>query len=295
MTLAGDVTHPPSPFRRYSEILPHRFTFFRHSPTIFPRLMDDKEVARKGYGAASEQTRSQNSVYSLCCCLLHLFNTAHRHQFFYYPDDKIYGPDPRSAESVEFTAKDGTRLHGWFIPSATGPAENAIATIIHAHSNAGNMSAHWPLVSWLPERNFNVFMFDYRGFGKSKGTPSQAGLLDDTQSAINVVRHRSDVNPQRLVLFGQSIGGANILDVIGQGDREGIRAVILDSTFASYATIANQMIPGSGYLLDESYSGENYIASVSPIPLLLIHGKADHVIPWQHSEKLYSPQKSQNG
>ncbi|HFF6600047.1 TPA: alpha/beta hydrolase, partial [Shigella sonnei] len=65
-------------------------------------------------------------------------------------------------------------------------------------------------------------------------------------------------------------------------------AVILDSTFASYATIANQMIPGSGYLLDESYSGENYIASVSPIPLLLIHGKADHVIPWQHSEKLYS-------
>ncbi len=103
-----------------------------------------------------------------CCCLLHLFNTAHRHQFFYYPDDKIYGPDPRSAESVEFTAKDGTRLHGWFIPSATGPAENAIATIIHAHGNAGNMSAHWPLVSWLPERNFNVFMFDYRGFGKSK-------------------------------------------------------------------------------------------------------------------------------
>ncbi len=90
-------------------------------------------------------------------------------------------------------------------------------------------------------------------------------MLDDTQSAINVVRHRSDVNPQRLVLFGQSIGGANILDVIGQGDREGIRAVILDSTFASYATIANQMIPGSGYLLDESYSGENYIASVSPI------------------------------
>ncbi len=163
--------------------------------------------------------------------------------FFYYPDDKIYGPDPWSAESVEFTAKDGTRLQGWFIPSSTGPADNAIATIIHAHGNAGNMSAHWLLVSWLPERNFNVFMFDYRGFGKSKGTPSQAGLLDDTQSAINVVRHRSDVNPQRLVLFGQSIGGANILAVIGQDDREGIRAVILDSTFASYATIANQMIP----------------------------------------------------
>lgn len=193
----------------------------------------------------------------------------------------------RSAESVEFTAKDGTRLHGWFIPSATGPAENAIATVIHAHGNAGNMSAHWPLVSWLPERNFNVFMFDYRGFGKSKGRPSQAGLLDDTQSAINVVRHRSDVNPQRLVLFGQSIGGANMVSALGNGDREGIRAVILDSTFASYSSIANQMIPGSGFFMDDSYNAERFIAEVSPIPVLIIHGKADRVIPREQSERLY--------
>ncbi|EFL4513366.1 TPA: alpha/beta hydrolase [Escherichia fergusonii] len=207
--------------------------------------------------------------------------------FFYYPDDKIYGPDPWSAESVEFTAKDGTRLHGWFIPSATGPAENAIATVIHAHGNAGNMSAHWSLVSWLPERNFNVFMFDYRGFGKSKGRPSQAGLLDDTQSAINVVRHRSDVNPQRLVLFGQSIGGANLVSALGNGDREGIRAVILDSTFASYSSIANQMIPGSGFFMDDSYNAERFIAEVSPIPVLIIHGKADRVIPWEQGERLY--------
>ena len=207
--------------------------------------------------------------------------------FFYYPDDKIYGPDPWSAESVEFTAKDSTRLHGWFIPSATGPAENAIATVIHAHGNAGNMSAHWPLVSWLPERNFNVFMFDYRGFGKSKGRPSQAGLLDDTQSAINVVRHRSDVNPQRLVLFGQSIGGANMVSALGNGDREGIRAVILDSTFASYSSIANQMIPGSGFFMDDSYNAERFIAEVSPIPVLIIHGKADRVIPWEQGERLY--------
>ena len=213
--------------------------------------------------------------------------------FFYYPDDKIYGPDPWSAESVEFTAKDGTRLQGWFITFPTGPADNAIATIIHAHGNAGNMSAHWPLVSWLPERNFNVFMFDYRGFGKSKGTPSQAGLLDDTQSAINVVRHRSDVNPQRLVLFGQSIGGANILDVIGRGDREGIRAVILDSTFASYATIANQMIPGSGYYLMRvtaakiisPASARSRFYSFTVKLITLSHGStAKSCIAWQKSQ-----------
>lgn len=77
---------------------------------------------------------------------------------FYYPDNKVYGPTPAEAESVIFTAKDGSRLHGWFIPSSTGPAENAIATVVHVHGNAGNMSAHWPLVSWLPKRNVNLFL-----------------------------------------------------------------------------------------------------------------------------------------
>ncbi len=87
--------------------------------------------------------------------------------------------------------------------------------MIHVHGNAGNMSAHWPLVSWLPERNVNLFMFDYRGFGESEGTPSQEGLLDDTKSAIDYVRHRADVNPERTVLLGQSTGGNNVLAAVG--------------------------------------------------------------------------------
>ncbi|ECI4059048.1 alpha/beta hydrolase [Salmonella enterica subsp. enterica] len=216
---------------------------------------------------------------------------------FYYPDNKVYGPTPAEAESITFTAKDGTHLHGWFIPTAFGRPENAVATVIHVHGNAGNMSAHWPLVSWLPERNVNLFMFDYRGFGESEGTPSQEGLLDDTKSAIDYVRHRADVNPERLVLLGQSLGGNNVLAAVGHcvgcanmryADQAGIRAIILDSTFLSYSSIANQMIPGSGYLLDDRYSADRNIASVSPIPVLILHGTADHVIPWQDSEKLYA-------
>ncbi len=61
---------------------------------------------------------------------------------FYYPDNKVYGPTPAEAESITFTAKDGTHLHGWFIPTAFGRPENAVATVIHVHGNAGNMSAH---------------------------------------------------------------------------------------------------------------------------------------------------------
>nr|WP_318384786.1 alpha/beta hydrolase [uncultured Enterobacter sp.] len=210
---------------------------------------------------------------------------------FFYPNDTVYGPMPVFAESVTFNAKDGTRLHGWFIPSATGPAGRATATVIHAHGNAGNMSAHWPLVSWLPQRNVNLFMFDYRGYGQSQGSPSQAGLCDDTQSAIAYVRQRSDVDPQRLVLLGQSLGGNNVLAAFGQETqtpgRSGIRAIILDSTFSSYSAIASDVVPGSGILLNNRYSADRYIAAVSPIPVLIIHGKADRVIPWQHSETLY--------
>jgi len=71
---------------------------------------------------------------------------------FYHPDNKTRHPTPYLAEPVSFTAKDGTRLYGWFIPSSVAPAQDALATVIHAHGNAGNMSAHWPLVSWLPGR-----------------------------------------------------------------------------------------------------------------------------------------------
>lgn len=119
---------------------------------------------------------------------------------FYYPDNKVYGPPPAEAESITFTAKDGTHLHGWFIPTAFGRPENAVATVIHVHGNAGNMSAHWPLVSWLPERNVNLFMFDYRGFGESEGTPSQEGLQDDTKSAID---YESGSDGRRTHLLGR--------------------------------------------------------------------------------------------
>ena len=207
---------------------------------------------------------------------------------FYHPDKAIYNPPPRFAEPVIFTAKDGTRLRGWFIPSSVAPAQEALATVIHAHGNAGNMSAHWPAVSWLPERNVNLFMFDYRGFGESEGTPSPQGLCDDTQSAIDYVRQRDDVDSQRLVLLGQSLGGNNVLAAAGRGDRSGIRAVILDSTFLSYSAIASDIVPGSGFLLSDSYSADRYISAMSPIPVLIIHGTADRIIPWQHSEKLFA-------
>ncbi len=104
---------------------------------------------------------------SLCCCLLHLFNTAHRHQFFLYPDDKIYGPEPWSAESVEFTLR--TVL---ICKAGLSLLRRALLKRHCYHYSCSRQCRKYvrplPLVSWLPERNFNVFMFDYRGLVNQK-------------------------------------------------------------------------------------------------------------------------------
>jgi uncharacterized protein len=211
---------------------------------------------------------------------------------FYHPDRVLYDT-PRSAgfafEPVSFASADGTRLTGWFIP-AVGVASprDAKATVIHFHGNAQNMSAHWTFVRWLPPAGYNVFVFDYRGYGASEGRPDPRGLFDDSRAALDYVRSRADVDPARLVVFGQSLGGTNAIDAVASGDRRGVRAVVIEATFASYSAIANEKIASAGSLVSDDYSAERFVARIAPIPILFIHGTEDPVIPYSHSERLFA-------
>lgn len=209
---------------------------------------------------------------------------------FYYPDNVVYGtPDQRGLafERVTFASRDGTRLTGWFIPSTTGSsARGAKGTVVHFHGNAQNMSAHWEFVAWLPARGYNVFVFDYRGYGASGGKPDIRGVFEDSSAALEHVRSRTDIDRERLLVLGQSLGGANAIAAVGAGNRAGIRALAIDSTFYSYTAIANDKLPGAGILLDDAYSAERHVAALAPLPLLLLHGTADRVIPYTHSQRL---------
>ncbi|MDR2016488.1 MAG: alpha/beta hydrolase [Burkholderiales bacterium] len=211
---------------------------------------------------------------------------------FYYPSQTDYGNPGREGlkyETVRFASRDGTPLSGWFVPAANTPdPRNAKGTVIHVHGNAENISAHWPLVGWLPSRGYNVFLFDYRGFGLSAGTPNPKGVFEDTQSAMDYVRTRADVDPEKLLVFGQSLGGSNAIAAIGAGNRIGIRAIAVEGTFYSYTTIANDKLFGAGLLTNNDYSANRYISKLSPIPLLLIHGTNDAIVPYQHSERLFA-------
>lgn len=209
---------------------------------------------------------------------------------FYQPDNILYDT-PKNAglnfEEVTFTSLDGTPLTGWFIPAVGIPdPKQAKGTVIQFHGNAQNISAHWRFAQWLPQHGYNLFAFDYRGYGTSKGSPTVKGVFEDSNAAINYVRQRSDVNPDKLVVFGQSLGGTNAIAAVGSGNKQGIQAVIVESTFSSYSAIASDKVPGTGMLMSDDYSAQRFIANISPIPLVLIHGTEDKVIAIKHSEQL---------
>ena len=207
-------------------------------------------------------------------------------QLFYRPDRVLYDTPKRAGlpfEEVAFQSRDGTRLAGWFIP-ASGRAKG---TVVHFHGNAQNLSSHWRFVEWLPPRGFNLFVFDYRGYGASEGSPDPRGVFEDSSSALDYVRSRPDVDPERLLLIGQSLGAANAIAVVGSGNRKGVRALVAEASFYSYSSIASDKVPGGGVLMDDRYSPEHYVGRLASVPLLLLHGTADPVVPYAHATRLY--------
>src|SRR5262245_38553000 len=137
-------------------------------------------------GCAALQIRHRATRAAQCAALL-LLLTGCVESYFYYPDRVAYST-PASAglsyEEVTFNSRDGTQLSGWFIPAAGRNARAAKGTVVHFHGNAQNISSHWEFLDWLPARAYNVFIFDYRGYGKSQGKPEQKGVFEDSVSAL---------------------------------------------------------------------------------------------------------------
>lgn len=219
-------------------------------------------------------------------------------RLFYYPDRRVYQtPAEKNLryEEVTFRSKDGTRLSGWFIPAKGTP----VGTVIHFHGNAQNMTAHFSFVDWLPAEGYNLFTFDYRGYGKSEGSPDRQGLYEDCRAALDYLRSRPDIDRNALLILGQSLGGANAIAVVGDGDRDGIRAVAIESTFFSYRSVVRDKIgaipllgwfkwPLSYLVIGNGHSPGDAVGGIAPLPLLLIHGDADQVIPYHHAQWLYA-------
>ncbi|MBN2162070.1 MAG: alpha/beta fold hydrolase [Pontiellaceae bacterium] len=210
---------------------------------------------------------------------------------FYQPDHRLYTTPARDGyayEEVQFESADGTMLSGWFIP-AKGPAKG---TVVHFHGNAQNLSAHYSFVSWLPVNGFNLFEFDYRGFGRSEGEPDRKGVYEDSIAALQYIKSRTDIDQNRIIVFGQSIGGANALTVLGINRFDGIVGVVSDSAFSTYKGVASDhaglLKPLAWLLIGNRLSPARHVGNIAPVPLVIIHGTHDRVAPYRHAEKLFS-------
>lgn len=225
-----------------------------------------------------------------------LWITGCMERFFYYPTAGLTVPPPHldDAEDVFFESRDGTRLHGWFIP-ARGVAFPAEApTVVHVHGNAGNIESHIGFSDFLPPAGFNLFVFDYRGYGQSEGSPwRRAALIEDANAAIDTLLTRTDIDRNRIVLFGQSLGGGIGLSTMAT--RQELRAAVIVSAFSSWRDVAANAIGGDppnfiGRTLARLFikDGDRPIDAIRTIdrPILLIHGTADRTVPSSHSPLL---------
>jgi len=218
------------------------------------------------------------------CLVLAWAGCAWDNRFVYHPTRYPEGdwrPEQVGAEDAYFQADDGTRLHGWFVEH---PRPRAVVLI--AHGNAGNLSDRWPLLELMRNRlGVSAMIFDYRGFGRSEGTPSERGVLADARAARRWLAHRTGVSESQIVLYGQSLGGGVMVDLAA---RDGARALVLESTFTSLPDVASKQVPWLpvGWLMTNRYDSLAKIARYHG-PLLQAHGDADRLIAIDDARDLY--------
>lgn len=199
---------------------------------------------------------------------------------------------------VTFQSSDGTPLHGWFLP-AQGKARGSI---LFLHGNAENISTHIGSVYWLPAQGYNVFLFDYRGYGESGSVPEFHGVMRDAEAAIGEMLKLPETRDTPIVVYGQSIGAAISIYAVAHSEyRDHIRALIAESAFTSYRLIAREKLAAFwltwpfqyplSWTINDDYAPIKAVPLISPIPLLLVYSDEDRIVPEHHGQMLYEAAK----
>ena len=193
-------------------------------------------------------------------------------------------------EDVRFPSQDGTKLHGWFLsPSKAKPK----GTIVFSHGNAGSMGHHLGFVTWLADAGYQVLMYDYRGFGKSGGSVDRRCMVHDARAAFTYAASRKDVSAKPIVSYGHSLGGAKSVTALAESPVPGLKAVIIDGAFASYQHMASLLGGEFGKsLVTDDLSPRDYVERISPVPLLVIHGTSDEIVPFAQGKELFERAKT---
>lgn len=185
-------------------------------------------------------------------------------------------------EELTILTEDGERLHAWWIRARPGAREAGHVLLFHGNGgNIGDRVAHADLLS---RAGLDVLLLDYRGYGRSTGRPSEAGIERDARAALAWLRSRPDVDPARVSYLGESLGGAVALRLALEAPP---RALILHSTFTSVRDMARlhyRAVPSR--LVPDAYPSSRLVPEVRA-PVLVIHGERDDIVPVSHARALF--------
>jgi fermentation-respiration switch protein FrsA (DUF1100 family) len=221
--------------------------------------------------------------------------------FIYFPSKYPAGrwelAEPRAVEGrvvarIEdawFTADDGTRLHGWYCTPYIGrngllvPLQSDLA-LIYLHGNGGNITDRREIAELLVGLRINVLLLDYRGYGKSEGLPSEEGLYADASAAWNYLTKARSMREDRIVIYGESLGGAVAVDLSSKVKPCGL---IVQSSFTSIADMAREVMPfAPRFIIRTKMDSLEKIARVS-CPKLFVHSPADEIVPYKLGRRLF--------
>jgi fermentation-respiration switch protein FrsA (DUF1100 family) len=216
---------------------------------------------------------------------------------YYFPSRKVLvlrDRMPIQPQDVYFESEDGTKLHGWYFSPLRG--EEPKAVIVQFHGNGENLTTHFFSLYEAPSRGFAYLSFDYRGYGQSQGSPDPAGVIKDGVAAIRWMHNRHPDKP--LVVFAQSLGGAVAFRSVTRVKNEiPISLMLVDSTFPDYRSQARAFFGSSVFTFlfqplawlaaDNSQTPREDIPQISPIPLIVVHGTKDRVVPISMGRKVF--------
>ena len=181
-------------------------------------------------------------------------------------------------EDVFLQTEDEVQIHGFWLP-----AQGATRALLFLHGNAGNASHRLPNAAELVAMETSVLLLDYRGYGLSEGTPSEAGVYADARAGLSYLLEERGFEEDRIVVFGRSLGGAVAVDLVQ--DR-GIAGLILESTFTSGADMARSLLPAAGFFVRDRFDNKSKIARLRS-PLLFFHGDRDEIVPYALGQQLF--------
>ncbi|AXK38862.1 alpha/beta hydrolase [Crenobacter cavernae] len=207
----------------------------------------------------------------------------------YFPDmGRQIVQTPRDAglayEAVWLTTEDGIRIEAWYLPA---PAARGVALL--AHGNAGNISHRMDYAPMFHRLGYSLLLFEYRGYGRSEGRPSEEGTYADARAAWRYLVAERGFPPERIVLVGESLGGA-VVARLAADERPG--ALVLASSFVSVPELAAELYPWlpARWLARYRYDALEALGRVSS-PVLIAHSRQDDIVPFSHGERLFAAVK----